>query len=208
MIFTDRIEAGEKLAEEVVKVVDGNDKGVVLGIPRGGVVIAKIIAERLGWKLGVIISKKIGFPGNEELAMGAVAEDGEPIWDEDLIKGYGVKEKDRLRELEKAKEKIRKYVERFRGGKELEIKNKAVIIVDDGIATGRTVEAGIKYLRELKVKKIIVGVSVCAKDTEKRLRKIADEFICLHSAGNFMAVGQFYRDFPQVDDEEARQLLF
>jgi len=207
MIFTDRIEAGEKLAEKVIEVVDKNDKGVVLGVPRGGVVIAKIIAEELNWELGVIIAKKIGFPGRGELAMGAVAEDGEPIWSKDLIKGYGVKEKDRLRELEKAKRKIKDYIKNFRQGKKLEVKDKVVIIADDGIATGKTVEAGIKSLRELKAKMVIVVVPVCAKDTEKRLRKIADKFVCLHSSGNFMAVGQFYKDFPQVSDEEVERLL-
>jgi len=139
--------------------------------------------------------------------MGAMAEDGEPIWSEDLIKGYGIKEKDKLRELEKAKKKIRDYIEKFRQGGRLKVKDKIAIIVDDGIATGNTIEAGIKCLRGLKTKKIIIAVPVCAKDTEKRLKKITDEFVCLHVAGNFMAVGQFYKDFPQVGDEEVERLL-
>jgi len=177
----------------------------VLGVPRGGVVAGKVLADKLNWNLDVLITKKIGFPGQSELAMGAVAEDGGAVWDEQLVGGVGDKEK--KIELGKAQKKVAKYIEEFRGGKELKIKDKTVIIVDDGIATGKTVEAGIKWLREKGVGKIVVAVPVCAKDTAKKLKKLVDEWVCLDEPRNFMAVGQFYREFSQVDDEEVKGLL-
>jgi len=206
MRFKDRVEAGEKLADKLEEAVKG--KGVVLGIPRGGVVIAKIVAKRLGWLLDVIVTKKIGYPGHEELAMGAIAEDGEPVWDERLRQQVGMSKEEEEKLVNQVRqEKVKKYVEKFRKGKDLVVKGKTVIIVDDGIATGRTVEAGIKWLRDKGVGKIVVGMPVCARDSAKRLKKLADEWVCLDTPRNFMAVGQFYEEFSQVDDEEVKQLL-
>lgn len=206
MMFKDRVEAGERLADKVEAVVKG--KGVVLGIPRGGVVTAKVVAERLGWPLEVIVTKKIGYPGHEELAMGAMAEDGEPVWDERLRSQAGLSEKEEKELVEGIrKEKVERYVKEFRQGRSLEVKGKTVIMVDDGIATGRTVEAGIKWLRAKGAGKIVVAVPTCARDSAKKLKKLVDEWICLDTPWNFMAVGQFYREFPQVSDEEVIQIL-
>jgi len=206
MIFKDRIEAGEKLADKLEEVVKG--KGVVLGIPRGGVVTAKVVAKRLGWSLNVIVTKKIGYPGHEELAMGAIAEDGEPVWDERLRQQAGMSKKEEEKLVNQIREeKVKKHVEKFRKGKDLVVKGKTVIIVDDGIATGRTVEAGIRWLRDKGVGKIVVGMPVCARDSAKKLRKLVDEWVCLDTPRNFMAVGQFYEEFSQVSDEEVVQAL-
>ena len=154
MIFQNRIEAGEKLAAAVVKVVKG--KGIVLGIPRGGVVVAKIVAEKLGWPLDVLPAKKISAPGNPELAIGA-----------------------RVKPTP------------------LQIKGLNVILADDGVATGWTIEAGINWLKRKRAKKIIVAVPVAAKDSAARLKTLADEWICLHEADDLYAVGQFYKEFGQ-----------
>jgi putative phosphoribosyl transferase len=206
MVFKDRVEAGEKLADKLEGIV--KDRGVILGVPRGGVVTAKVVAKRLGWSLDVIVTKKIGYPGHEELAMGAIAEDGEPVWDERLRQRAGLsteEEKELVNQIRK--EKVRRYVKEFRDGKDLRIKDKTVMVVDDGIATGRTVEAGIKWLRAEGVGKIVVAVPTCAKETAKKLKKLVDEWVCLDEPWNFMAVGQFYREFPQVSDEEVKKLL-
>lgn len=204
MIFQNRAEAGERLVNRLVGEMKG--KGLVLGIPRGGVVAAKAVAEKLDWPLGVVVTKKIGFPGNEELAMGAVAEKGKPVWDEKMCQRYGVSQAQRQAELRKAKKKVEGYIKKFRQGKGLSLKDKLVIVVDDGIATGRTVEAAIKYLQG-KVKKIVLAVPVCALDTAERLKPMVDEFVCLHTTANFMAVGQFYREFEQVSDKEVKKFL-
>jgi putative phosphoribosyl transferase len=206
MRFKDRVEAGEKLADKLAEVVKG--KGVVLGIPRGGVVTAKVVAKRLGWPLNVIVTKKIGYPGHEELAMGAIAEDGEPVWDERLRQQVGMSKEEEEKLVNQVRqEKVKKYVEKFRKGKDLVVKGKTVIMVDDGIATGRTVEAGIKWLRGKGVGKIVVGMPVCARDSAKRLKKLVDEWVCLDTPWNFMAVGQFYEEFTQIDDEEVKSIL-
>ena len=203
MMFKDRIEAGKKLIAEVKRVVKG--ESLVLGIPRGGVVIGKVVADKLGWKFDVLVTKKIGFPRQEELAMGAVAEDGRPVWDKRLKKR--VSEDEWKKELIKTREKVERYIREFRKEKKLNVKGKTVIIVDDGIATGKTVEAGISWLRKEEVNKIVIATPVCAKDTAEKLKELVDEWICLSMPVNFMAVGQFYEEFSQVSDEEVKQLL-
>lgn len=155
MIFADRIDAGEKLADLVVKKVKGN--GIVLGIPRGGVVIAKIVAERLGWPLDVLRAKKIGASGNPELAVGA---------------------------------KVRPPFPDLTGFKQ-------TVVVDDGVATGHTLEAAINYLQGLSLK-VGVAVPVAAKDSAGRLKQLADQWICLYEPEDLVAVGQYYRDFEPV----------
>ena len=203
MVFKNRVEAGEKLADKL----EGKfkDEGLVLGIPRGGVVAGRVLADKLNWNLDVLITKKIGFPGQSELAMGAVAEDGKAVWDEQLAGRAGNEEK--KIELSRAQKKVTRYIEEFRDGKKLRVKDKTVIIVDDGIATGKTMEAGIKWLRGKGVGKIVAAVPVCAKDTAKKLKRLVDEWVCLDEPRSFMAVGQFYREFSQVDDEEVKELL-
>jgi len=203
MMFKDRFEAGKKLIIEVKRVVKG--ESLVLGIPRGGVVIGKVVADKLGWKFDVLVTKKIGFPRQEELAMGAVAEDGRPVWDKRLKKR--VSEDEWKKELIKTREKVERYIREFRKEKKLNVKGKTVIIVDDGIATGKTVEAGISWLRKEEVNKIVIATPVCAKDTAEKLKELVDEWICLSMPVNFMAVGQFYEEFSQVSDEEVKQLL-
>lgn len=154
MIFENRLDAGNKLADLVIKKVCG--KGLVLGIPRGGVVVAKIVAEKLGWPLDVLAAKKIGASGNPELAVGA---------------------------------RVKPTL--------LQVKGLNVILVDDGVATGLTIEAGINWLRQKQAKKIIVAVPVAAKNSAERLKTLVDEWICLHEADDLYAVGQFYQEFGQ-----------
>ena len=160
MMFENRLDAGEKLAELVVKKVKGS--GLVLGIPRGGVVVAKMVAEKLGWPLDVLPAKKIGAPGNPELAIGARVGPTSSIRLRSGLRGV-----------------------------------KTVVLIDDGVATGLTVEAGINWLRRNGAGKIIVAVPVAAKDSAERLKTLVDEWICLHEADDLYAVGQFYKEFGQ-----------
>jgi len=203
MMFKDRVEAGKKLVAEVKRVVKG--KSLILGIPRGGVVTSKVVADKLGWELDVLVTKKISFPRQEELAMGAIAENGKPVWDRELKKR--VSEDEWKAELVKAKEKVERYIKEFRKGERLKVKGKTIVIVDDGIATGKTVEAGISWLRKEEVSKIVIATPVCAQDTAEKLKELVDEWICLSTPVNFMAVGQFYEEFSQVSDEEVKRLL-
>lgn len=203
--FKTRVEAGEQLAYVLAELK--LKRGVVLGIPRGGVVVAKVVAEKLGWPMGVIVTKKLGYPNNPELAVGAVAEEGEPVWDE-RFKGR-IDRQYLKEEEERVREKIKGYVKKFRNGIPLcqRLRGiKTVVLIDDGIATGMTMEAAIKYLQGLSLK-VVVAVPVAAKDTEERLKPRVDKWVSLYTTDDFWAVGQFYEDFPQVADEEVIKLL-
>jgi putative phosphoribosyl transferase len=212
MIFVDRVEAGKKLVTKLltspaIRRVEKEDL-LVLAIPRGGVVVGKEVAQRLGCALSLVVTKKVGVPGHEELAVGAMDPDGEVVWDEALVSRLGLSRRELVPQVKKAKEKIQKYKEKFEI-KELGLRGKTVVVVDDGIATGRTIEAAIKYLRVRRYppEAIIVAVPVCAQDTAERLKQLADEFICLSTPSWFGAVGQFYERFEQVEDEEVVKFL-
>jgi len=170
-VFENRQEAGEALSQKLLK-FKGIKGAVVLAIPRGGVVIGKVISNALRVPLGVVYAKKIPAPGQPELAAGA------------------------------------RIVRTKKFGKTPEVKGKSVILVDDGIATGETVKAAIKYLRKKKAKKIILAMPVAPKDTLKSLKRLVDEVIVLETPVYFGAVGEFYRDFPQVSDKEVLQCLY
>ncbi|OGM55975.1 hypothetical protein A3F62_05370 [Candidatus Woesebacteria bacterium RIFCSPHIGHO2_12_FULL_44_11] len=202
-MFETREQAGELLAEKLLAC--GHPGVVVLGIPRGGVPVAKIIANRLEAPLGLVVTKKISAPGHEELAIGAVGPKGEAVLDDELIERLGITGKELQKQIQKSKVKIRKYKSKFKS--EVDLKKKAVILVDDGVATGATVEVAIKHLRGKKVGQIVLALPVGPKDTIKRLNRLVDKIVVLETPPDFLAVGQFYRDFPQITDEEVIELL-
>ena len=178
---------------------------MVLGIPRGGVPVAKVLADKLKAPLGVIVTKKIAAPNQEELAIGAVGPEGEIVLDQNLIQKLGIEEEILAEQIEKAKEKVSKYKAKFKD--KVDLKNKTVILVDDGIATGATVKAAVKHLRNKKVKKLILTVPVAPQDIIRELKDLVDEIVVLEAPRDFQAVGEFYQNFPQVTDEEVLQLL-
>ncbi len=190
---------------------------IVLGIPRGGVVVGKELAEVLNSPLDVIITKKIGAPGNPELAIGAVGPfdgersrtaQGEPVINEELATQAGADEKYLKAQISKLKVEIKKREKEFRSGKApLNLKDKVVIITDDGVATGATMMAAIELARQQNPKKIIVAVPVIAKDSLDKIEKLADEVVYLEAPSLFFAVGQFYQHFNQVTDEEVMDIL-
>lgn len=206
MRFQDRHEAGIKLAE-LLKKYKGNKDVIVLAIPRGGVEIGYEIAKFLNLKLDVIVTKKIGLPDDEEFAIGSVGPDKKTILNEETIRIYNVSRgyiHERAREI--GREIERRY-RAYRGKYELpRLKDKIVILTDDGIATGFTTKAAIGYVKSQKPKKIILAVPVAPLDFTKQIEKEVD-FICLHSTDKFYSISQFYDNFPQLEDEEVKNYL-
>lgn len=205
-MFKNREEAGFRLAQKLSS-FNKKDGVLVLGIPRGGVVIAKIVAEELKLPLDVLVTRKIGAPNQLELAIGAVGPGETVVLDKDLINKLRVDENWLKEEIEKKKREVGGRIKKFGQGKKYGFKNKTIILTDDGVATGATVEAAIKYLRKVGIKKIILTVPVAPKDTLRHLSKLVEETLVLETPEFFEAVGQFYQDFPQVTDKEVIQLL-
>jgi putative phosphoribosyl transferase len=207
-MFRNREEAGIKLASKINKEKIKN--AIVVAIPRGGVVLGKAVSSILRLPLAVLIVKKIGSPNNPELAIGATGPptggDNIVYWDEDIIKSLGISDKEKNRLLKKTIQSIRQK-EKSLGLLKLNVYDKVAIIVDDGVATGATAVAASLILRKLGASKVILATPVIAKHTEKQISPHFYKIITIMSPRDFQAVGQFYLDFPQVEDEEVRKLL-
>lgn len=206
-MFTDRRDAGIQLAEKLKHYRDF--KGVlVLALPRGGAVTGFEIARAIGAPLDVLIVRKIGFPGQPELAIGAISETGTVVLNQQIIYYSGVPEKYIEDEISAQKEEIVRRIRLYRGGKPFEkLEGKTIILVDDGVATGATMKAAIATLKEEKIRRLIVAIPVSPLETADELRAMADEFVCLYTPSDFMAVGNYYRDFTQVTDEKVAEIL-
>ncbi|OGY17761.1 MAG: hypothetical protein A3F04_01125 [Candidatus Chisholmbacteria bacterium RIFCSPHIGHO2_12_FULL_49_9] len=205
-VFSDRKEAGRLLSRELFS-YSNHPNALVLAVPRGGVVVGYEVSRTLHLPLDVIVTKKIGAPSNAELAIGAMAEDGKPIFEEELLSKLGIEKEDLPREMRRVSRTIQEYIRIFREGRSLVLKEKVVIVVDDGVATGATLEAALSWLRTQRPKEIILAVPTGARDSMTRLERLADRTICLDKPEWFSAVGQFYREFGQVTDEEVKRIL-
>lgn len=202
-MFRDRHDAGRQLAEELARFAGASDV-VVLGIPRGGVIVGREIATRLGLPLDVIVTSKIGSPGNSEYAVGAIDSDGAVI--ESPYGGYSVMELEHLGRM--VRETIERRVQLYRIGRDaLDVEGKTVILVDDGIATGLTAMAAVEYLYRHGAKEIVLAVPVIASDTADRLEDMVDELITVEEPEVFYAVGQYYHNFEQTSDDEVLSAL-
>lgn len=205
-MFDDRTDAGERLAAELDR--RGVDADLVLGIPRGALPVARPVADALGADLDVVVASKIGAPGNPELAIGAAASDGAVWRNEGLIDRIGVPQDHLERERDREVEAARTKLERYRGTSDLpDIEGKRVVVVDDGVATGATARACLRQVREKDPASLTLAVPVSSPDSAADLRAEADEVIALETPATFRAVGQFYRQFGQVSDEEAMTYL-
>ena len=207
MVFLNRTQAGQKLADKL-KGQKFNGETIVLAIPRGGILTGQPIARILGLPLDVLVTKKIGAPKDPELAIGAMGSIGEAVFNQDLVERFGLEKN----YLQAQKELIRKEIKRrealFRKDKsDLNVAEKTVILVDDGVATGATVLAAIKILRQQNPKKIILAAPVISQEALKEVESQADEVVFLESPELFFAVGQFYKDFDQISDREALKVL-
>jgi len=206
-MFKDRREAGIRLSARLLQYKDRLDV-LVLALPRGGVVTAYEIARALHVPLDVVIVRKLGFPGRPELAVGAVAETGVVVVNEDIVAAGRVSGDFLKREIERQKDEIARRVAAYRAGKGLpDLEGMTVILVDDGVATGATIKAAITALRNEKVAKLVVALPVGPPETIETLQNLVDELICLETPFDFMAVGVHYSDFTQVSDSEVVDLL-
>ncbi len=205
-MFRDRADAAGRLAR-ALKHFRGRPDLLVLAVPRGGLPVGALLARELGAGLDVVLTKKIGHPHNPEFAIGAVSLTGAEV-DLDVLRREGVDPNYAVREAERLREVLRERYRLYRGdAKPPEVRGRTVILTDDGVATGRTLAAAVSWLREEGAARVVVAVPVGPPDAVARLREIADEVVCLETPDDFMAIGQYYRDFDQVPDEEAVALL-
>ncbi|OGV89841.1 hypothetical protein A2Z41_03420 [Microgenomates group bacterium RBG_19FT_COMBO_39_10] len=206
-MFKNRQEAGKKLAEKLKDFQDSQDL-IVLAIPRGGLVIGKQLSLVLNCPLDILVTKKIGAPNNPELAIGAVGIIGEPVINEELTSRLGVGKGYLEKEITNRKAEVERRVREYRGNRSIiELKDKTIIITDDGVATGATMMAAIEIVRQQGPKKIVVAIPVISRDSMLKLEEQADEVVYLEAPLMFFAVGQFYQEFDQVSDKEVKELL-
>lgn len=206
-MFQNREEAGRLLAEEIEKQIKERDFTVV-AIVRGGIVLGRVIADYFNVPLEALIIRKIGAPSSGELAIGALGPKGTVYWAEDLIESLNVDDRYKVKVMKEKSSEIERLYKILRRSKEsLDFVNKKVIVVDDGVATGATVMCGYKFLKKEEAKLILLATPVISKDTFDYVSKYYDKIIALEVVDNFYAVGQFYKDFPQVEDKEAKRLL-
>jgi putative phosphoribosyl transferase len=201
ILFRDRESAGELLGERLKSFA--SPETVVLGLARGGVVTARAIAKKLGAKWDLICIKKVGAPWQPELALGAVSETGDHVLNEDLIEMLQISTQEIARRMANAAQEAKEKASRLRGAKGFpSIENKKVILADDGLATGATMRAAIHTAKNKGASEVIVAIPVAAHDSLELVKEEADQVVCLGVPPYFMAVGEFYEDFSQVEDEE------
>jgi len=202
-MFSDRRDAGKKLATALEK-YRGKDI-VIVGIPRGGVLVAWEVAKHLNAPLEIVVVKKLGYPGNHELALGAVSPDHHYL-NPELARTVP---RDYIDvELKTKQREARMRVEMLKGRrKPIEFAGKTVIVIDDGVATGASMKIALRVIKEMKPNSIVVAVPVAPPDSVQQLKHHADEVIAVLQPASFYAIGQFYSDFTQVEDEEVQNLL-
>jgi predicted phosphoribosyltransferase len=204
-VFASRTDAGNKLAGKLAKLPTAAD--LVLGIARGGVVVAAAVARKLGLPLDLIVVKKLTSPQNPELAIGALAED-ETYIDEDFIKQFSIERDYLSREIIQKHHELENREHLLRTGRpQVQLKGKKVIVVDDGIATGATVQVAIQWVRRKNPANITLGLPVAVVSVADRLCGLVDECVILEKPKNLQSVGQFFSDFGEVTDEEVVELL-
>jgi predicted phosphoribosyltransferase len=205
--FADRREAGAELAKRLGQ-FNGRRDVVVLALPRGGVPVAYEVARALGAPLDVFLVRKLGLPGYRELAMGAIASGGVRVLNTDVVEWYKIPSTviDQVAREEQA-ELERREREYRDGRKPPELRDRTVLLVDDGLATGSTMKAAVQAVRAYQPARIVVAVPVGSPDTCREFSDVADEIVCARAPEQFSAVGQWYRDFSQTTDEEVRELL-
>ena len=207
MLFRDRAEAGRVLADRLAAYANYPD-AMVLALPRGGVAVAFEIAAALNLPLDIFVVRKLGLPGHEEFAMGAVASGGARVLNQDLIRQLSLSNEIIEHIVAREQRELERRERTYRGQRPvLDVRDRTIIIVDDGLATGSSMRAAIAALRQKRPTKLIVAVPVGARLTCSELEALADEVICLETPENFSAVGLCYKDFSQVTDEDVKYLL-
>jgi putative phosphoribosyl transferase len=206
-LFRDRVAAGRALARALDHYADARD-ALVLALPRGGVPVAFEVAQALHLPLDVFVVRKIGMPGNEELALGALAAGAPPVLNEELVQMLGVTPAAIAAATDKERGEVARRERAYRD--ELPppvLKDRVLIVVDDGLATGATMRAAVRALRQQAPARIVVAVPVCSREARAELSAEADEMVCLEAPESFYAVSVWYDEFPQTSDEEVRSLF-
>ncbi len=207
-MFRDRVDAGEQLAEALEAVIEPDQRPLVLGVPRGGVPVAAIVADRLDADLDVLVAHKLGAPGNPEFAIGAVAEDGSTYVDDRIIAMHRISDDYVREESERQLAEVRRRADVLRGDRPATpVEGRICVVVDDGVATGATLEASLRLVRRRGAAEVIAAVPVGPPDTIRRLQGAADVVVCPLQPRHFMAVGGWYERFEQVPDETVVELL-
>jgi putative phosphoribosyl transferase len=205
--FRDRAEAGRALAR-VLSHYAGRDDVIVLALPRGGVPVAAEVAKELGAPLDVFVVRKLGVPGHEELAMGAIASGGVLVLDDGVLRWLGISEEQVQRALTRELDELGRREAAYRNGRPLpDLKGKTVILVDDGLATGASMQAAARAVRRHQPARIVIAVPVASRATCDQFRDDVDEVVCAVTPEPFSAVGNWYEVFSQTSDEEVRELL-
>jgi putative phosphoribosyl transferase len=205
--FRDRVDAGQALATHLGKYAARPDV-VVLALPRGGVPVAYEVAKALGAPLDVFLVRKLGVPGHEEYAMGAVASGGVRVVSHEVVRGLGLSQADMERVAARETAELTRRERLYRGDRpEPDLSGRIVILVDDGLATGSTMKAAVKALATKKPAAIVVAVPIAAPETCRELEQVVDEVVCAVTPDPFHAVGLWYQDFSQTTDAEVHDLL-
>jgi putative phosphoribosyl transferase len=206
-LFRDRVEAGKKLAEEVARHIHESDI-LVLGLPRGGVPVAFEVARALHGELDVFLVRKLGLPGQEELAVGAIASGGVRVLNESLLAELQLSPRLLEQIAEREERELKRREELYREGRPARpVQRRTVALVDDGLATGASMKAAARAVRLQGPKRIVVAVPVAAKEACDEFRMQVDEIICAYTPRPFLSVGMWYEDFSQTTDEEVQRLL-
>ncbi|KAF3884219.1 MULTISPECIES: phosphoribosyltransferase [Nostocales] len=207
MRFKDRTQAGQLLAKDLAAYANRPDT-LVLGLPRGGVPVAFEIAKTLNTPLDILLVRKLGVPDQRELAMGAIASGGVRVLNEDIVRSLHISEAEIDQVTEKEQQELERREHLYRGDRPFpELKERTVILVDDGLATGATMRAAVMALQKYNPAKTVVAVPVSAVETHDEFAAKVDEIICGLTPNPFYSVGLWYEDFPQTTDEEVRNLL-
>ena len=206
-MFKNREEAGELLAQELAA-FRNDPNGILLALPRGGVTVGYQLSLVLHLPLDVLITRKIGAPGNPEYALGAVSETGAVYWNQEALSGLSLSERDLAAAIQAQQTEVSRRVALYRQGRPFpNLKDRTVIIVDDGLATGATFFASVTSVRRAHPRRIIGAVPVGPRSTIQEARTLVDQLVVLEIPEPFYAVGNFYRDFEQVEDREVLQYL-
>jgi putative phosphoribosyl transferase len=205
--FRDRTQAGHLLANRLSLYKD-HPEVLVLGLPRGGVPVAYEIARELHAPLDVFVVRKLGVPWHPELAMGAIASDGVEVLNVDVVTAYNIPPHVIRAVAEQEGQELQRRLRHYRGNRPLpQLKDRTIILVDDGLATGSTMRAAISAVRQQQPRAVVVAVPVAAASTCEELKAEVDQIVCLQTPPDFSAVGLWYQDFSQTSDEEVRRLL-